>query len=437
MPSACAASDDTTTKYVKTPGRSSAVSDRPTALVAGAGIIGVACGIALQKRGFNVTIVDPEPPGSQTSMGNAGGLGYTEVMPIGGPGVLWRVPGWLLDPLGPLSLRWNHLPAMLPWLWRFHRASSSKEVLRISAALAELLRRSIKDTGDMVTDAGLQHLVTANGAITVYESFQSRAKDDLEWEIKKQHGIAVEPIDAAQIQKMEPALSNVDCGYYTPEWGNTTDPFKLCTKLADHFCKTGGTILRQRIIGFEPAPSMRPIFDSGIPKGWDKIVIAAGVWSEKLCRGLGESVCMQSERGYNTTLPAPGFSLNQQIIFGDRKFVATQLDGGIRIGGAAEFAGISAPANFKRSEKLVQIAKHYLPTLNTEGGTPWMGHRPSTPDSLPVISASMEHENLFYAFGHGHLGLTTAATTAILVGQLVAGETPGINMAPFSIERFR
>jgi D-amino-acid dehydrogenase len=412
------------------------VSDRPTTLIAGAGIVGIACGIALQKHGFNVTIVDPEPPGSQTSMGNAGGLGCTEVMPIGGPGVLWRLPGWLLDPLGPLSLRWNHLPAMLPWLRRFHRASSAKEVLRISAVLSELLGRSIKDTHAMVSDAKLQHLLTAEGAITVYESIQSRAKDDLEWEIKKQHGITVEPVNAAQIQQMEPALSNVHCGYFTPEWENTTDPFELCRKLADYFCQTGGRILRQKITGFEVTPTVRPIFESGIGSGWDKIVIAAGVWSAKLCRQLGESVCMESERGYNTTLPASDFCLNRQIIFGDRKFVATQLDDGIRIGGAAEFAGITAPANFKRSERLVQIAKYYLPALNVEGGTPWMGHRPSTPDSLPVIGASIKHNNVFYAFGHGHLGLTTAATTATLIGQLIAGEKPGIKLDPFSIERF-
>jgi len=413
------------------------VTRRSTALVAGAGIIGIACAIELQKRGFQVTLVDPQPPGSQTSMGNAGGFGFTEVMPIGGPGVLWRLPGWLLDPLGPLSLRWSHLPAMLPWLWRFHRASSDHQVERISNALSALLQRSIEDTHNLVAETGLQYLLTANGAITVYETEQSRSKDDLEWKIKKQCGVQVEPIDAVQIRQMEPALSNVSCGYYTPEWENTTDPFKLAQQLAAAFVQRGGDILRNKVVGFKPGALPQPVFATDITGKWDKVIISAGIWSAKLCRQLGEAVTMESERGYNTTLPSPDLTLNRQIIFGDRKFVATQMDSGIRIGGAAEFAGIDAPANYQRSDRLMQIARHYLPSLNTEGGTAWMGHRPSTPDSLPVISASTKHHGLYYAFGHGHLGLTTAATTGLLISQLACGETPGVDMGPYAIARFR
>ncbi len=412
------------------------MTDRPSVLVIGAGIVGIACGIHLIERGAAVTLIDPEPPGSLTSSGNAGGLASTEVMPIGAPGAIKRIPGWLLDPLGPLSLRWRHLPSMLPWLVHFHRASTRQEVERISKSLSTLLGRSMQDMRELVYRARLQNLITERGAITVYESEKSRQLDALEWRIKRERGITVEALDAVSIKQMEPALHNVSCGYFTPQWCNTTSPGRLAGSLASFLHSMGAKFVRARVEAFHEGDPMRPVVLDNTVNRWDKVVVAAGVWSAELCRLLNESVLLESERGYNTTLPAPGISLNRQIIFGDRKFVVTEIEEGLRIGGAAEFAGVHAPPDFRRSERLLEIAKTYLPDLNISDGKSWMGHRPSTPDSLPVISRSIRHPELYYAFGHGHIGLTTAATTGHLIAQLAMGEQPDIDLSPYSIGRF-
>lgn len=412
------------------------MTDRPSVLVIGAGIVGIACGIHLIERGAEVTLVDPEPPGSLTSSGNAGGLASTEVMPIGAPGVIKRIPGWLLDPLGPLSLRWRHLPSMLPWLMHFHRASVRQEVERISKGLSSLLGRSMRDTHELVHRARLQNLITERGAITVYENEKSRQLDALEWQIKRERGIIVEALDAASIKQMEPALHNVSCGYFTPQWCNTTSPIRLAESLASFLHSMGAKFVRGRVDAFQEDDPLRPVVLDCSVSSWDKVIVAAGVWSAELCRLLNESVLLESERGYNTTLSDPGINLNRQIIFGDRKFVATEIEEGLRIGGAAEFAGIHAPPDYRRSERLLEIAKTYLPDLNISDGKSWMGHRPSTPDSLPVISKSIRHPELYYAFGHGHIGLTTAATTGHLIAQLAMGEKPDIDLSPYSIGRF-
>ena len=135
-------------------------------------------------------------------------------------------------------------------------------------------------------------------------------------------------------------------------------------------------------------------------------------------------------------MPQPGVTLNRQVVFGEEKFVITNIGQGLRIGGAAEFAGLKTPPNFRRSERLVEVARRYLPTLNDQNGTQWMGHRPTTPDSIPVIGTSPRLENLHYAFGHGHYGLTMAPTTGKAIASLVLKEVPDIDLSPFAISRF-
>ena len=238
---------------------------------------------------------------------------------------------------------------------------------------------------------------------------------------------------------MEPALENAGFGMYTPQWCNTTDPYQLVRGLADYFLKQGGNIVAEGVSKLSISDNQLNVIstsqDQAIP--CDQVVIAAGVWSKALCQQLGEKVLLESERGYNTTLPDPKVKLNRQITFGEEKFVVTNIGKGLRIGGAAEFAGIDAPVNYKRSQKLVEIARRYMPGLDDSGGEKWMGHRPSTPDSLPVIGRSSRYNNVHYAFGHAHGGLTMAATTGKLVAQSIGREPTAIDLTPFLIDRFQ
>ncbi len=412
---------------------------RERVLVVGAGIIGICCALELARAGFRVTVTDPEPPGRMTSFGNAGGIGVTEVVPLATPGTLRRVPGWLLDPLGPLSIRWRHLPRILPWLWRFHRASTPARIERAARALAALLRPTYDDLKPLLRDAGIADILVERGALTVYGSNAARQRDDWEWEIKRAHGVRFEPVDATQLRALEPALSpELKCGVLAPDWSHVRDPYRVVVEFARLFEREGGTIVRHRVEGFSFDRNRPAKAHSGAiePLGFDQLVVAAGPWSKPLAASLGSRVPLESERGYNTTLLAPGVEVSREVIFAERKFVITPLSMGLRIGGAAEFAGLDAPPDYRRSKALLRLAQQYVPGLHTHQGEEWMGHRPTLPDSLPVIGRSPHHANVLYAFGHQHLGLTQAPTTARLIGALARGETPSIDLGPFRIDRF-
>ena len=407
-------------------------------VVAGAGMIGLSCGIELINRGFEVCLIDPDSPGSRTSAGNAGGFGVTEIMPMAVPGIIGKMPRWLFDPDGPLSVRWRQLPVLFPWLWRFYRMSSAVQTQRIARVLASLLQQCTEDSRQLIGQAGLQHLLRGEGAMTVYQSKAAFEGDRLEWEMKQRHGIRIERLDARKVCELEPALSGVCGGWLMPQWFNTVDPYQLAAGLADRFRQSGGTIRRDAVQRFAiTGKTVAAVKTSQLQNiEADMVVIAAGVWSKALCRQLGERVLMESERGYNATLSDPGIRLKRQIIFGEEKFVATNIGDRIRIGGAAEFAGLHARPRYDRCGRLVNIAKRYLPGLNSEQAENWMGHRPSTPDSLPVICRSGHYHNVYYAFGHGHLGLTMAATTAKLIGQLMSGAQPAMALEALHINRF-
>ena len=305
-------------------------------------------------------------------------------------------------------------------------------------ALQNLLEPTMPITRILLKKANLAHMITTRGALTVYKNKSGPVKNSLEWNIKQARGVACEFVDAAKIKTMEPALENISCGVFTPEWCNIINPYQLTLGLANYLSTLGGKIYREQIdsIKVKDQRAISATTSSGKCITFDNFFICAGIWSKSLCQSIGERVIIESERGYNTTLPNPGFELSRQIIFGDHKLVMTSINEGLRIGGAAEFAGIDAVPNYTRSTRLLELAMRYIPDLNTEGETQWMGHRPSTPDSMPVISKSGKLTNVFHAFGHGHLGLTMAAVTAKLIGQLAVNETPSINIDPFDIKRF-
>ncbi|MHA5498440.1 NAD(P)/FAD-dependent oxidoreductase [Pseudomonas aeruginosa] len=410
-------------------------------VVIGAGVVGLSAAHHLLKDGAQVTLIDKDPEGDKASFGNAGGIAVTEVIPASVPGILWKVPGWLLDPLGPLALRPTYAPKMIPWFWRFSQAGSAHEVSRISAALAALNSRTYDDLLPMLADNGMSAELHRKGALTVYETEAAYKADSGAWDLKARHGVEMKALTGDEAREMEPALgASVTRGVFTPQWSHINDPKRFVDLLRQSLLNKGLKIIKGEISDVRPAPgdgSITVVLEGNQLVKADKVVIAAGAWSGILAKRLGDHVLLESERGYNTTISNPGVSLSREIIFAERHFVATPLSCGLRIGGAAEFGGLDANANFKRSDALVKLASIYLPNLKSEGGQAWAGHRPATPDSLPVIGRSPTHSSVFYAFGHGHLGLTQAATTGRLVSDLVFESLPAIDVSPYSIERFQ
>ncbi|WP_158744016.1 FAD-binding oxidoreductase [Acidisphaera sp. L21] len=406
-------------------------------LVVGAGVIGLAIAYHLLREGAQVTIVDRDPAGDKASFGNAGGIAVTDVVPAAAPGVGWKIPRWLLDPLGPLAIRPAHAPRLVGWGMRFIRSASGSELARITQALAALNGRVYEDLHPMLAATGLAGEIHQRGALSIYESEAGFRQAAGEWAAKRAYGVATQTLTRAEMLEMEPALGPIaQIGVFAPQWSNVTDPKRIVDGLRGWLLAQGATIVTgavQTVVGGDQ-PSVR-CADGRIFVA-EALVVATGAWSATLARQLGDKVLLESERGYNRTIPQPGITLGRQLIFAERSFVASPLSCGLRIGGAAEFGGLNAVANYKRSAALVTLATLYLPGLRNEGGTDWAGHRPTTPDSLPVIGASAAHRRVVYAFGHGHLGLTQAATTGRLVADLVQDRPAPIDMAPYGITRF-
>jgi D-amino-acid dehydrogenase len=408
-------------------------------VVVGAGIIGLACARRLQKGGALVTVVDPAPGGDKCSFGNAGGIAVTEIVPASVPGLIWKVPGWLIDPLGPLSIRWRHSLQMIPWLSAFLEAGSKSEVRRIAGILASLNALVYDDLIPMLSDLHLSADLHRVGAIVLYSTKAAFERDISEWNLRSEFGIDWEILSPEELSRLEPDLSpTFQVGVFLPAWSHVASPKRIVDRLQRQLVTQGASFRIGKVLEFELAANSATaaITENGERLPADAFIIAAGAWSGYLAETLGDRVLLQSERGYNTTVAVSATRVWHELIFAEHKFVITPLEEGLRIGGAAEFAGFKSLPNFKRSRALLSLARQAMPKIPLEGGTVWMGNRPATPDSLPVIGASGDAQNVYYAFGHGHLGLTQAASTARLIEELVLGQATSVDLGPFSAKRF-
>lgn len=407
-------------------------------VIVGGGIIGLACGLTAQRRGWQVTIVDRDFEGDRASHGNAGGIAVSESVPFRVAGLGMKPLRWLVDPLGPLAVRPAHVLRLLPWLMALRRMSQESRYLAAASALAALNARSMRNFETLLAAIGATDELHKVGALAVYESREAFAQDQAEWEHKRSLGVRFRAVAPCELQALEPNLAPVFAhAIMLEDWAHIDDPKRVVAGLRAHLGAAGADLVTGEAVQLEkqaqhPAVAMA----DGRHIAADRVIVAAGAWSGRLARSLGDRVLLESERGYNTTLPLCVGTLQREVIFVERKFVATPLAVGLRIGGAAEFAGLKAPANFRRSDALLKLARRYLPKLDEGDALRWMGHRPATPDSLPVIGTSPKDSRILYAFGHGHLGLTQSATTAELIGCLLDNEAPPLDMTPYAITRF-
>lgn len=407
--------------------------------VVGAGVVGLACASQLQMQGHAVTLIDPLPPGEFCSFGNAGCFSRCSFVPLGLPGTWKKVPGWLMDPAGPLFIPLRHLPRIAPWLWRFQRSTSMARVNRIADALHALLTVTLDKWRPLAARAGVPELVVQNGYAFAYESEAGFASDALGREIRRARGVRIEVLTGPAIREFDPVLSpRLTHLVLLPEQGHCPNPLRLSRALAERLRAGGATFVAARAQSFECVEGRvaRVVTDAG-PIATDAVVVAAGAFSNALSSQLGNRVPLTTERGYHVMLAAPASVPRIPVASGEGKYFATPMEGGLRIAGTVELAGLQAPPDYRRADALLHKAKRLLPALGYGSVERWMGHRPSLPDSLPVIGRARSVSNAFFAFGHGHVGLTAAAPTGEIVADLVAGREPFIDIAPFAAERFR
>ena len=400
--------------------------------IIGAGVIGLSVALAAQARGLSVTVIDREGPAAGASAGNAGAFAFTDILPLASPGLMRKAPGWLLDPLGPLTIPPAYSFRIAPWLWRFARACRPAAVAASTAAQTALMDLSKAELEPFLAAQFLSDMLHKRGNLQVYEGEAEFRASLSGWAARQAHGIDFDHMDAAQMAALQPGLSpRFTHGTFTPGWYSIADPKAYVLALADRFRAQGGTILRAEVRALTPGGGV--VMET--PRTFDQVVIAAGAYSHRLAATLGEKIPLETERGYNTTLPGDALDLRCQVTFGGHGFVISRLTTGIRVGGAVELGGLDLPPNYRRSEAMLRKAKAFFPGLKTQGGTQWMGFRPSLPDSLPAIGRARV-PNVIYAFGHGHLGLTQSPGTARLVADLLTGAPSAIDLSPFSPQRF-
>lgn len=409
-----------------------------TTAVIGAGIIGTAIAYDLQKRGRQVLLLDRDAPGRGASYGNMASIAVTEFMPASRPAVWRQMPGWLLDPEGPVRIRPAYLPRLIPWFARFVAASRPGRLRALESQGAALCARVYDDLLPLLRETGLADQLSDQGCLSLYTDQAEFRADRDHIEILERYGFAHTVLTGDQARALEPELSpEIGMAVLFPQNRSLRDPYRLVTSLAERFTAAGGQIERAEVTGFDRSDAIQALhLADGRRITVDEVVLCAGAYTGQLSKKLGEPMPLETERGYHTQIMAPGITMRHSIIWPARAFMVTPTAGGIRVGGTVEMAGLTAAPDWRRSKITVRRAQQALPNLACADVTEWMGHRPALPDTVPVISASAKTRGVYYATGHGHLGVTYAATTARLIGDLITGATPPLDMRPYRIDRF-
>lgn len=408
-------------------------------IIVGGGVVGIATAALLAEAGHNVTVIDRSGLAEETSKGNAAALAFSDIMPLASPKILLKAPKWLLDPLGPLTIRPSYLPRLTPWLWQFWKASLPARYRASIEAQTALMRLAEVEMMALVDRAGIGAMVRHDGSLELYESEAELNAASAGWRQREQAGIAFEHVRGQRLAELQSGLSpRFVAGTFVPGWKTVSEPQAFALALWVHAERCGATFEKAEIVGLERSeagPSVR--LADGTTRDADRIVICAGAWSTRLINPVTRlRIPLDTERGYNTTLPKGAFDLMRQLIFGNHGFVMTPLSTGVRVGGAVELGGLDLPPNYARSKSMLEKAATFLPGLKTTGGVEWMGFRPSLPDSLPVIGALPEDPSILLGFGNGHLGLTQAAAMGRLIADLAGNQTPSIDIAACRPDRF-
>jgi D-amino-acid dehydrogenase len=409
-----------------------------TTVVVGAGIIGVVIAHDLARRGREVVLVDRKAVGMGASFGNMASIAVTEFMPASRPAVWKQMPGWMLDPEGPVRVRPTYMPRLVPWFARFLAASRPSKLRELEAQGAALCARVYDDLLPLLRETGCEDELTEEGCLSLYSDEAEFKADRDHIEVLERFGFPHEVIGRQAIQALEPELSDkIGMAVIFPQNRSLRDPHRLVMRLFERFQALGGRLETGEVAGFDRGARITGVrLKDGRTLPADEVLLAAGAFTGRLTAMLGEPIPLETERGYHTQIMAPGISMRHSIIWPARAFMVTPTAGGIRVGGTVEMAGLDAAPDYRRAKITVKRAKEALPNLKAENTTEWMGHRPALPDTVPILSASAKVPGVFVATGHGHLGMTYAATTGRLMADLITGVAPPVDLHPYRIDRF-
>ena len=408
----------------------------PSVGVIGAGIQGVCISLCLIKKGFRVTLIDRDEPGNSASYGNAGHFSPYASVPINRPDVLIDVPAMLFSATGPLSLKWNYVPKMIPWFIKFIKNCSRKKMMHTAKYMHQILDLALPAYDDLFKEIDISGLVENKGIIYFWTNKDLKSRE-LEINIRKELGVEQQLLTAHEIHDLEPHIRKIyHSGIYYPSARHARNPKKILLKLFDLFLQKGGHFEKQNVNTINFSSDEKPIIKTNLNSYiFDKSVIACGAFSKKLTDEVNEKIPLDTERGYHVHFKGHDHLLTRPVIFLNRGFGITPMEPGLRVVGTVEFGGLNNPISKKRIVNLVNNAKYLFPEL-TEHYDEWLGFRPTLPDCLPVMGPSKNYKNLYYSFGHHHLGWTLGAISGKIMARMIAGENTNLDLSVYSSLRF-
>jgi len=403
--------------------------------VISAGIVGVCTALHLQRDGHTVTLVDPEEPGQQTSFGNACSISSASVMPTALPGLWRKLPGMILDPAGPVNIRWPYLPRLVPFLLAALRNTTRARLERNSSAIAALSHRAVGAYVELLKETGAEGFMRRNGALKVYETEAAFETATLERELLARNDCTFEILEGAELAQLEPGLAPIfEKAMFLPDSAAITNPGRMIKSLAETFARRGGRVVRDAALDADLGPR-RAVLTRTKRLETEIIVLAAGPWSGPLSKKLGAPVKLEAERGYHVMLEQPPVPLERFVYFAERKFVLTPHEEGLRLTTGVEYAKVGAAPDYRRVRAMLPHAAAVMKGLEPRERSIWCGNRPTLPDSVPVIGRSPIHADVYLGFGHSHLGLTLGALTGRILADLAAGRPPEIDLTPYRPDR--
>ena len=404
--------------------------------IIGAGIQGVCIGLQLIKKGIPATIFDKNDPGSMSSYGNAGHFSPYAIVQLNRPDVIYDIPKMLLSSYGPLALKWNYIPKMLPWIFKYLQSSTKKSMMHTTKYMHQILDLSLSAYDEILSEIDTTNLVDRKGIIYIWTNKNLKSRE-MEIKIRRDLGVKQKLLTKKEVLELEPNLNPVfDAGVIYDYAYHARDPKEITKKLFDLFIKLGGKFEKKEVINVEQTKYNETQVKTSSDKfNFEKIVLACGAFSKKLTDQLGEKIPLDTERGYHVHYKKMDHLLTRPVIFLDRGFGMTPMNQGLRAVGTVELGGFNNPISKKRIDYIDKCAKELLPQLG-DYQDEWLGFRPTLPDFLPVIGPSLKNRNIIYAFGHHHLGWTLGAITGKIVSGIVNEEKTNLDLSPYSSARF-
>lgn len=414
------------------------MSDKKTIAIIGAGIVGVSAAVWLQRDGHEVILIDKAGPAEGTSHGNGGVLASCSIIPVTVPGLLLKAPKMLLSPSEPLFMKWNYLPKLVPWLTRYLRHAKADEVDRIAAALTPIIGDSLNDHKALSEGTVAEKWLVPSDYLFLYRDRAHYETDAFGWSIRRKHGFQWDELEGQAFHDYDPVFSQ-DIGFAAKlaDHGHITDPGRYVKDLAAHVEANGGHFIRAEVEDIvREAGKVTGVRAGGDTIACDAAIVSAGVWSGPLAKRLGITVPLESERGYHLELVEPSAMPRSPVMVSSGKFVATPMDGRIRLAGIVEFGGLDAPPSRAPFDLMRKNARAAFPGVTWKEEVEWMGHRPAPADSIPIIGEVPGVAGAYMGFGHHHVGLTGGPKTGRLLAQMIGGRTPNTDTSVYAPARF-